>query len=191
MIGYVKGKIKTKWDESVVVETGGVGYEVFVPDEELEGLKTGQEREFYVWTYLRQDTLELYGCATPEEMEFFKFLTKISGIGPKIALSLARYGTPGKLKEIIEEKGSAFARQVKGLGSKKMKRLLLELTGKVKEIDKGRLSEKKEAVRALTNLGFSKDEAEEAVLDAAGDGDDPEKVVEKALKSLGGNEKGA
>ncbi len=188
MIGYVKGKIIRKNKESVVVDAGGVGYEVFVAENTLEKAEVGGEEEFFIWTYLRQDTLELYGCLGPEELDFFKFLTKISGIGPKIALTLARFGSPEKLKKEIEEKGSTFTKEVKGLGSKKMKQLLLELTGKVKELEKGYISEREEAVKALANLGFPKEQAKEAVLKVSKDVEEPEEVVEKALKMLGKNE---
>ncbi len=168
-----------------MVAAGDMGYEVFAGDKTLKEVKQGEEKEFFTWVYLRQNTLELYGCSNPEELEFFKFLMKISGIGPKIALSLAEFGSPDKLKEEMEKKGSSFSQEIKGLGRKKMKQLLLELTGKVKELNKGRVSEREEAVKALTNLGFSKKQAEKAVLKVPEEVDDSEKVIERALKLLG------
>lgn len=185
MIGYIKGKIISKSEDSMVVDAGGIGYEIFVGDESLKEAKEGEEKEFFTWVYLRQNTLELYGCSGPEQLDFFKFLMKISGIGPKTALSLAEFGSADKLKKEIEEKGSAFSKEIKGLGSKKMKQLLLELTGKVKELNKDRISQREEAVKALTNLGFSKKQAEEAVLEVPEEIEDSEKVIEQALKLLG------
>jgi len=188
MIGYLKGERIANNEESVVVVAGGVGYQVFVADEAFSELEVGDKKEFFIWTYLRQDTLELYGCGSEDELSFFKFLTKISGIGPKIALSLARFGSPEALKKEMEEKGSSFTKEVKGLGKKKMRQLLLELTGRVKELEKGLVSKRKEAVKALRGLGFSKAQAEEAVLKVKKEVKDPEKVVEKALKIIGKDE---
>lgn len=181
MIGFVKGKVIMKGD-GVVVDTGGVGYRVLVSDSILNGVNEGDGVELYTWTHLRQNALDLYGCTSSEELEFFRMLQGMSGIGPNIALSLLKYGSPEKLKKKIERNGSQFVKEVKGVGKKKMGQLLLELTGKVKEL--GSTNDvQEEAVAALSNLGFSKKEARRVVVEI--EADSSEKIVEEALKLIG------
>lgn len=182
MIGYVKGKIIFKDEDTITVDTGGVGYRIFVSDKLLSEVKEGQEVELYTWTHLRQNALDLYGCSSQEELEFFSFLEVMSGIGPKIALSLIRYGSPERLKDEIESKGSRFIKEVKGVGQKKLKQLLLELTGKVEELKAGLNKEQEEAIEALKGLGFSVRESKEVVANIREDG--AEKIVEKALSQM-------
>lgn len=189
MIGYIKGKVLKKGEDFLVVDTGGVGYRVFVSSEVLEKVKEGRVEEFFICPYVRENKFDLYGLEDAEKMSFFDFLSSISGIGPKIALSLVKYGSPQGLKEEIEKRGEDFAGEVKGVGKKKLRKILLELTGKVKELDKGLSAKRSEAKKALKRLGFSASQAEEAVLAVPEEVEDAEKVVEKALKILGDDKK--
>ncbi len=185
MIGYLKGEVKAKGEDFLVVAPTNVGYKVYVTQKLIEKKKVGDEVELFTETVLGRDKLNIYGLSSSEKMEFFKFLSGISGIGGKTALSLARFDNAKKLKEAIEKRGSQVTKKIKGVGPKKMKRVLLEITGRVKELDKKELSEKKEARKALVSLGFSRDEVEQVLLELPDGVDDPEEMVEESLKKLG------
>jgi len=185
MIGYLKGEVKAKGEDFLVLVSGGVGYKVFVTESLLEEKEVGDSLELFTHTVLGRDSLDIYGLSSPGKMDFFDFLSGISGIGGKTALSLARFNSAKELKEEIEERGSRVTKEVKGVGPKKMKRILLELTGRVEKLDKEELLEKKEARRALVSLGFSKEDAKKVLLELSDDIEDTEKMVEEALKRLG------
>ena len=185
MIGYIKGKIISKDTNSIVVDTGGVGYEVHVSERFLSEVSS-DEVELFIWTHLKQDALELYGCATRNEMDLLKMLTKMSGVGPKLALALSHFETPFALKNEIESRGSKLSKETRGLGIKKLKMILLELTGKVKEISKDDLKiEQLEAIEGLRSLGFSAKDARDVVIKIDPSITDPKEMIEEALKNIG------
>lgn len=185
MISYLKGKIIFKGDDFVVIDAGGVGYKVIVSDELLKDLKQEAEIELFVQTFLKRDTLELYGFLNKQELEFFGFLEGLSGVGSKTALLLARFKSPSRLKKEIERLGEDFIKEVKGVGKKTAKRLLLELTGKIKEIEKVVPSEKKEAREALFSLGFSNNQIQQAFNRIPSDINRTEEIISASLKILG------
>lgn len=168
----------------MVVETVGLGFKVFVGDKIWQEAKVAVEIELFTVTALKRDTIELYGCRGWEELEFLLFLLSISGVGPKTALILAEFGSVEKLKNELEKKGKMAAKNIKGVGRKKMQRILLELTGKIQQYQKQAGSEKTEPEKALSALGFSKQEIQEALSKVPPEIKEPEEVVKKALNFL-------
>lgn len=179
MISFISGKIALKDDKSTIVERQGMGFEVFLSKANLEKIRLGEERNFYTFLFMGEKNIELYGFLSLEELELFKVLKNVPGIGPKTAVILSSVGSIDKLKELLE-KGEV---PVKGIGEKKLQKILLEISGKIKEIKKP--VKKDEVYKALSSLGFSKEEINEAIISISEDIQDPEERIKQALKFLG------
>lgn len=184
MISYLKGKIIYKNDKSIVLENQGTGHKVFCSPETLKRLTVGQEAEFFTHLHLKEDAIELYGFLTKSELDLFETLNDVSGIGPKTALILASLGPLGKLKDIMES--GKLPPEIKGIGQKKMQKILLELTGKIKQIEvSSKDAVPDDALDALISLGFSKQKSREALLRIPQEIRDTAKKIQEAIKIIG------
>ena len=148
MITFLKGKVIYKGSKSIFLLVNDVGYEIFLSPSNLKKIKEGTEEEFYTQLVLKEKEIELYGFLSFSELELFKLLKTISGVGPKIALIFAEAGSLKKLKFKLENE-----KPPKGIGTKKIQKILLELTGKIKEVEK-RQDKDEEVINALKSLGF-------------------------------------
>ncbi|MDO8559266.1 MAG: Holliday junction branch migration protein RuvA [bacterium] len=183
MIYYLKGKVGFKDDKIVVLEVSGVGYKIFCSPGTLRGISGNQEIEIFTHLHLKEDAIELYGFLGKEELELFEVLNSISGIGPKTAMMLSSLGSLEKLKEIMES--GKLPPEIKGIGPKRMQKILLELMGKIKELKKpGAVGPEDDAVEALVSLGFSKQKAGEVLAKISGDLSKEERI-RIAIKALG------
>ncbi|MDP3244469.1 MAG: Holliday junction branch migration protein RuvA [bacterium] len=182
MISFVKGAVQWKNETSVVVTTNGVGFEVFLSKPALEKVKIGEEREFFTHEYLRENSRELYGFLTRDELSLFFELLKVSSVGPKTALNVMSLGA-GRVQGAINKGDAAIISSVSGVGKKTAQKIILELKGVL--ADAGLIFEESEALEALRSLGYSQSEAMEA-LKKIGDGDKTvEEKIRAALKILG------
>ncbi len=165
MISYVKGRVIARGPDYIITDTGGVGYKIFLAANLLNSFSVGKEAELWCHLHIRQDeTLELYGVESSETLELFETLRGISGIGPKAALKLSSLGTKEQLREAIEKGDASFFAGVHGIGQKKIQKVILELTGKLKTLKRGDENEgDDDAVDALIALGFSRQKAKEAL----------------------------
>ena len=165
MISYIKGIVIARGPDYIITETGGIGYKVFLAANLLNAFPVGKEAELYCHLHIRQDeTLELYGVESPEMLELFETLKGISGIGPKAALRLSSLGTREQMRDAIEKGDASFFAGVHGIGQKKIQKVILELTGKLKTLrQKGLGQEDEDAIDALVALGFSRQKAKEAL----------------------------
>lgn len=179
MITFLKGKVIYKGSKSVFLLVNDIGYEIFLSPLSLEKIKEGTEEELYTQLILKEKEVELYGFLSFNELELFKFLKTISGIGPKIALIFAEAGSLQKLKFKLENE-----KPPKGIGGKKMQKILLELTGKIKEIEK-KQDKDEEVISALKSLGFSHKEIKNALSQVDKDVRDIEERIKAALQFLG------
>ncbi|HOI59693.1 MAG TPA: Holliday junction ATP-dependent DNA helicase RuvA [Candidatus Pacearchaeota archaeon] len=179
MITFLKGKIIYKGSKSIFLLVQDIGYEIFLSPLNLGKIKEGTEEEIYTQLILKEKEIELYGFLSFNELELFKFLKTISGIGPKIALIFAEAGSLQKLKFKLENE-----KPPKGIGNKKMQKILLELTGKIKEIEK-KQDKDEEVINALKSLGFSHKEIKNALSQVDKDVKDIEERIKAALQFLG------
>ena len=179
MITYLKGKVIYKGGNSVVLLVNNIGYELYLSTLSLEKVEEGDEKEFWTELVLKEKEAELYGFLSFNELELFKLLKTISGIGPKIALILGEAGTLQNLNYKLENE-----KLPKGIGVKKAKKILLELTGKIKEIEK-KESKDDEVIIALKSLGFSHKEIKDALAQVDKNIKDIEEKIRTALKYLG------
>ncbi len=175
MIAHISGRLLHKSTESVVVDVGGVGYEVFIPLSTFYKLpEVNGQLSLKVHTHLREDAIQLYGFLTLEEKEAFQMLIGVSGVGPKLARNILSGIAVGDLVSAIGSSDRARLSAIPGIGAKSADRLILELKDKVKGLHR---TERVEAVKdplsndvvsALDNLGYRSAQAEEAVKKAKG-----------------------
>lgn len=199
MIGYLKGKVINITAETALVLVGGVGYEVYCSGSAFSKMNQGQECEIY--TYLQvseQNGVTLFGFSDIKEKEMFLKLISVSGVGPKIGLAVLTYMDAGQVASAIATGDVKALSSVKGLGKKTAERLILELKDSVASmpvipvVEGGTpnnptkvSSGDEDAIIALTSLGFSRAEAERAVIRAKNGGAKTvEEVIMAALKSM-------
>lgn len=183
MIHHLKGEIVYKNDKSLILENQGIGFKVFCSPNTLRQVSQEQEAKLFTHLHLREEAMELYGFLSSKELELFETLNDISGIGPKTAMMLASLGSLERLKEIMEK--DQLPPEIKGIGRKRMQKILLELTGKIKELGTKDSSLKDEALEALVSLGFPSPRARAALLRVPDEIEDTGEKVKEALKILG------
>lgn len=189
MISYLKGKIKSKTDECIVLDVQGVGYKVFLSQSTLK--KIGKENDqvgLHTYLYIGEGVMELYGFLTLEEEEFFQSLLDVAGVGPKAAIKILGLASLDQIKQAIASEDVAFLDSVPGIGRKKAERIVLDLKSKIaiKEIPSQKLSAvQKEALDALVKLGYSSLEAKKALLEVSEKTTEAKEIIKKALKILG------
>ena len=180
MISHIKGKIAYKDEKKIVIDLLGMGFDVFLSSSDLRTIKEGEERVIFTYLFLKEKEIELYGFLSLEKLNLFKTLKEISGVGPKSAMGLAVAGSLDNLKKMIEE--GSLPDDVKGIGKKRLQTILLEITGKVKEINNS--VSKDEVVNALIGLGFNSKEVKEAIKYIPKEIKETEEKIKEALKFL-------
>ncbi|MFN3693876.1 MAG: Holliday junction branch migration protein RuvA [Ignavibacterium sp.] len=170
MIGYLKGKIISAKPTQIILDVNGVGYLVNISISTFEKISDQNEISLFIHTHVREDALSLYGFYTEAEKEMFELLISISGIGPKVALSILSGISVDELQNAIQTENVSRLVSVPGVGRKTAERVVLELKSKVGFIEttvsKGiDYTVKQEAVLALTTLGYNQKVAEKVVRD--------------------------
>lgn len=170
MIATLRGELRARWSDAVLVDVGGIGFRVRVPSAILEELgEIGDTVRLYTYLLLRDDALTLYGFATPEQLELFETLLTVSGIGPRMALGLLSAASAETLRLAIAREDVDLLMRLPGVGRKTAGRLILELKGR---LDLGRLGlpdgaalspEQAELLEVLGSLGYTAAEARSAV----------------------------
>jgi len=204
MIAHLSGTLFSKQATSVIVDVSGVGYEVTIPLStfyELEDL--GSTVQLRIYTHVREDALQLYGFKTVRERELFLKLISVSGIGPKLGITLLSGMTADEMIASIRTNNLARLTLIPGVGRKTAERLIMELREKVAELSSAELEEefgakpeasaeptedavRADALSALLNLGYQRSGAEKAIDAALGEGGDitVESVLRRSLKKL-------
>jgi len=170
VIASLRGLVVATGKDWIVVRVGGVGFQVFVPKTALNDFaQLGQEATLYTHLHVRENELSLYGCTSEEELTLFRLLLGVSGIGPKVALSILSALPPDRLQAAIAQEDEATLARVPGIGPKTAKKLVFDLKDKV-QADRMRgvappvLTEADaDLIAALTTLGYSVVEAQEAM----------------------------
>lgn len=191
MIAYLKGIVFSKNATSVILLTGGVGYRVSVPSNLILSFKIGQEAELFIHSHIREDQFSLYGFSSPEELSLFELLISVSGVGPKMAMNMISTTSPRHIKSAIAAGEPAVFTKVSGVGRKTAERLIVELKEKIGEGDFkdthiGASKQLSESLEALVALGYSRDEAREALKKIPADVSESGQIIRAALRVLGG-----
>jgi Holliday junction DNA helicase RuvA len=185
MISYLNGKIILKRDKFIIVEVNNVGYKVYLNRQTLLRLpEIGEPIKLFCFQNVKEEALDLYGFFTYDELEFFETLMDIRGVGPKSALDISALGSLDKIKERILRQDEKIFEGIPGIGSKKAMTIILELTGKIKMLGNKKDSAD-ESESALMQLGFSKQQAKEALSHVPSNIKNPEERIKLALKNLG------
>lgn len=201
MIEHLCGDLIRREEESVVVRVGGIGFQLEVPTGSFHTATIGDSVTVLTALVFKQDAVALYGFQNATERQFFNLLTGISGIGPKSALGILSHASPAKLADAIVREDITTLTQVKGIGKKGAKRIILELGEKIKALkpDAAKSAQMElsptsaaveEARDVLLSLGCTEEEADSAIeavraeLDLEAD-DASERLVMEALQALG------
>jgi Holliday junction DNA helicase RuvA len=185
MISYLSGTIILKKDKFIIIEVAGVGYKVFLSRQSLLTLpEIGSPIKLFTYQNVKEEALDLYGFLTYEGLEFFEVLMDIRGVGPKSALDISALGSLDKIKDRILKQDEKIFEGIPGIGSKKAMTIILELTGKIKMLGNKKDSAD-ESESALMQLGFSKQQAKEALSYVPKEIKSSEERIKQALKSLG------
>ena len=198
MYEYIKGKYVGINKDYIIVENNGIGYKIFTSGATMSSIpKAGDEIMLYLEQIVREDFLGLYGFDSKEELEMFKLLLTVGGVGPKAALSLLSISRVNNLKYAILTNDEKHICRGVGIGKKTAARIILELKDKLKSdelldgnpnFDNGANENSmvlSEALSALLALGYSEKEADVA-LKKADKNDSVENVIKNALKALMG-----
>lgn len=165
MIGHIKGIVIHTGPDQVIISTGGVGYSIFITPDTM--LNIEEESEFALWTHqvVRETALDLYGFPTRDELRLFELLLSVSGIGPKSALSVLTLANAETLTNAIARGDSTGLIKVSGIGKKTAEKIVLELHEKVGPITNASETDMADAdtLEALTSMGYSINEAREAL----------------------------
>ncbi len=158
MIGYLEGKIKYSVPGKIIIFCNGIGFTVSVPTS--LSLLQDSEAQLYIHTHLREDNLSLFGFSNPEDLSLFETLIGVSGIGPKIGLSMFSSSSAPLIKEAISSSNLAFFTSIPGIGKKTAQRLILDLKSKISkgDVNMENLEGNSELVDSLVGLGFQKTE---------------------------------
>jgi Holliday junction DNA helicase RuvA len=181
-----------KTPDRAIVNTGGIGYEVFITLNTFYKLPdAGEDIFFLVYTHVREDTLQLFGFLDENEKRLFHLLLGVAKIGPRLALNILSGITAGELKEAIMRGDQYRINQIPRVGKKTAERIIVELKDKVKDVpvgpveslipDVSRGKEIDDVLEALLVLGYSKKEAEKGLSKALAESGD-QSTVEKLLK---------
>lgn len=190
MLAYIKGQVKLKTEQFLIIENNGIGYKVFAPADILLENKVGDEVELYTYQHVREDALMLFGFKNYSQLQLFELLISISGVGPKTALGVFAVAEPADIKSAIVNEDASVLKKVSGIGAKTAERIVLELKNKVTG-DFGEIKTKEEmsgdvdSIEALVSLGYSTNDAREALKQVDKTITNPSDKVREALKFLG------
>ena len=176
MISYIKGELADITENYAVVEVGGIGYEVYMPSTTIMGLPAiGSSIKLYTYLHVREDAISLYGFKSKDDLEMFRLLITVNGIGPKGALAILSAISADDIRFAVLAEDVKTLSKAPGIGSKTAGKLILELKDKLKleTVFEQRLKnqeatataasvvaqKKEEAIQALTVLGYSASDA--------------------------------
>lgn len=202
MIAFVRGTAVDMTENSVIVEAGGIGYEIYMTGTDLSQIHMGEEVKIHTYFNVREDAMQLYGFRSKDDLQMFKLLLGVNGVGPKAAVGVLAGITADELRFAILSDDVKTLSKAPGIGKKTAQKLILELKDKMKledafelklaheqeraAVGAGEVSDgRQEAVEALVALGYSSADALRAVrkvTDVAPD--DVEGLLKAALKNF-------
>ena len=202
MYAYFKGSVESITEEAIVLETGNIGYNIIMPSSDISRLMIGDEVKVYTYTSVREDAMWLYGFLEKAELDFYKLLLTVNGVGPKAALGILSGASISDIQVAIIAQDTKALSKLPGIGAKTAGRIILDLKDKISTDDlldivtsdastpSGNQSGatvqiKKEATDILTALGYSASEAMRALskLDIMDDAK-VEDIVSEALRLM-------
>lgn len=204
MIAHLNGTLLAKHATGVIVDVGGVGYEVTIPLSTFYELaEVGSNVQLRIYTYVREDAMQLYGFKSARERELFMRLLSVSGIGPKLGITMLSGMNADEMIASIRTNNLARLTSIPGVGKKTAERLVIELRDKIFALSSPALEEeysaqtgaspmvtedtmRDDALFALLNFGYQKGAAEKAIMAAMQEGDEitVEVILRRSLRLL-------
>lgn len=187
MIASLSGRVADISQDSIVLQIGGLGLQVFVPMQLRESLRIGENLQLFTYLAVREDSLTLYGFSSADEREFFILLIGVNGVGPKLALAGLSTLNPDAIRRAVFTEQAEIFTRIPGVGSKTAQRILLHLQDKVKSIEGFEPvalmdDTDTQVLEALVALGYSVVEAQAAL--QAIPKDAPEDVESRIILAL-------
>ena len=201
MISYIKGELISIEEDKVIVDVGGIGYGIYMPAQSMNYLpSSGEEIKLHTYMNVREDAMQLYGFLTRDDLNVFKLVIGVSGIGPKGGLSILSQMSPDDLRFAVMAGDSKTIAKAQGIGKKTAEKLIIELKDKLNIEDVLDKSDEREfitsnvnasneiqaeAIQALVALGYGSSESAKAVKKVSLDNDTTvEDLLKSALKNI-------
>ena len=175
MFAYIKGSLEMKFKNYIVIDVGGLGYKVFMPENNINSIgEIGEIIKVFTYYRVREDDISIFGFKTQEQLRMFELLLSVSGVGAKSALVMLSCIEPSEFAIAVISNNVKLLTQIPGIGPKSAQRIILELKDKLKsEQNEEQIEESKaksikvnenvqEAISGLMVLGFSKKDIEKA-----------------------------
>ena len=188
MIGQLRGTVVHVSPDSLILDVAGIGYRIAVTDATLATLTLQSDTTLFTHLSVRETALDLYGFETERDRDFFEMLISVSGVGPKSALAILSLAPSNTLMSAIGSGDASYLTKVSGVGPKSAKKIVLELADKLavySSSDESGREAHSDALDALHALGYSIDEARNALQNIPEDITDTGARVKEALKQLG------
>ncbi len=189
MIGYLSGKIVIVKEKYIILDVQGVGYKVFLSTSTTQSLTEGDMINLWIYTAVREDTLDLFGFLQELDQEIFELLLNVSGIGPKSALGILSVADIGSLAHAIKNENVAYLTQVSGIGKKTAEKIVIELKDKMEKLTLEYQSNKSDNVRdvidALLAMGYHEKNIRGALRSIDDSGMNTSEIIREALRVLG------
>lgn len=190
MFDYLNGIIVESGEDYIVVDIGGIGYRVYTSSNTISNIKENNKEKIFTYLHVKEDDLVLYGFLSKNELDIFKLLISVTGVGPKAALSLLSCNKPNDLIIAIQTKNTKALTQAPGIGKKIAERIMLELrdkisisTDQINDIDEVN-NNMPEVINALMSLGYSYSEAASAFTKIKDKEKSLDNLIKEALKQL-------
>lgn len=202
MISFIRGAVADLTETSVVLEAGSIGYEIFMTGTDLAQIHIGEDLKIHTYFHVREDAMQLYGFLAKDNLQMFKLLLGVNGVGPKAAMGILSGITADELRFAVLSDDVKTISKAPGIGRKTAQKLILELKDKLKLEDAfelklaheqekaaagfgGASDGRQEAVEALVALGYSSTDALRAVRQVTDvEPDDVEAILKAALKNM-------
>lgn len=190
MIARIEGIIVHTASKFIIVDVSGVGYKLSIMADTLASSILGDHVSFWVHTAVRENSIDLYGFKNINEMSFFEQLLDVSGIGPRSALSILAIAPIDTLKRAIATGDTGYLNKVSGIGKKTAEKIIIELRDKLQDYKNddntpGLLRDESDIVEALKSLGYSQNEARDALKQVPPTTLGTNARIKEALRSLG------
>ena len=192
MIAYLKGEILYSTDKFIIINTGNIGYKVSVTEDIRLQHKEGEEISLFIYTAVRENSIDLFGFPNTETLSFFELLLDVSGIGPRSALGIIALAPIETIKRAVATGDVAYLNKVSGIGKKTAEKIIIELRDKLqnyKNVDgaSSTLREEGDIIEALKSLGYSQNEARDALKQVPSSTEGTNARIKEALRVLSGH----
>lgn len=192
MIAYLEGTIIHTTDKFIILNTGNIGYKVSVTPEVISICHKEEQIALFIYTSVRENSIDLFGFQNTEELSFFELLLDVSGIGPRSALGIIALAPINIIKRAIATGDVGYLNKVSGIGKKTAEKIIIELRDKLKDYKESSdtpsaLREEGDLLEALKSLGYSQNESRDALKKVQSEIQGTNARIKEALRILSGN----